>query len=210
MHVKTKTRREVTFGDSHDAPKFGVTTPNPHVFPDHPLTQTHIHSSLQNSVDNGRSNNQNGTPAANADLEMKEEAMAEVVIAHVRCCPPTSWLTIHKAPLDSIQQAADLSDPQLPPQPATGLPEHLSTIHPATMSTPPATSAPSRPDSMTPVPSAKPEKPVAHGGPTRQYLNQNVTPHLLEAMKYLAVYEPEKPLMWLADFLRDRSKEVEV
>lgn len=28
-------------------------------------------------------------------------------------------------------------------------------------------------------------------------------------MKYLAVYEPEKPLLWLADFLRDRSKEVE-
>ena len=28
-------------------------------------------------------------------------------------------------------------------------------------------------------------------------------------MKYLAAYEPEKPLLWLSDFLRDRSKEVE-
>jgi COMPASS component SDC1 len=55
----------------------------------------------------------------------------------------------------------------------------------------------------------KPEKPVAHGGPTRQFLNQNVTPHLLEGMKYLAVYEPEKPLLWLSEFLKDRSKEVE-
>lgn len=40
-------------------------------------------------------------------------------------------------------------------------------------------------------------------------MNQNIIPHLLEGMKYLAVYEPEKPLLWLADFLRDRSKEVE-
>jgi len=62
---------------------------------------------------------------------------------------------------------------------------------------------------MPPQPAARPEKPVAHGGPTRQYLNSNITPHLLEGMKYLAVYEPEKPLQWLADFLRDRSREVE-
>ena len=62
---------------------------------------------------------------------------------------------------------------------------------------------------MPPQPPAKPEKPVAHGGPTRQYLNQMVTPHLLEGMKYLAVYEPEKPLSWLSDFLKERSKEVE-
>jgi COMPASS component SDC1 len=41
------------------------------------------------------------------------------------------------------------------------------------------------------------------------YLNQNVTPHILEGMKYLAVYEPEKPLKWLSEFLEKRSKEVE-
>jgi COMPASS component SDC1 len=28
-------------------------------------------------------------------------------------------------------------------------------------------------------------------------------------MKYLAAYEPEKPLAWLADFFLQRSKEVE-
>jgi COMPASS component SDC1 len=41
------------------------------------------------------------------------------------------------------------------------------------------------------------------------YLNQNVTPFLLEGMKYLAVYEPEQPLKWLSEFLEKKSKEVE-
>jgi len=41
------------------------------------------------------------------------------------------------------------------------------------------------------------------------YINQNVTPHLLEGMKYLAAYEPEKPLKWLSEFLAKRSAEVE-
>lgn len=62
---------------------------------------------------------------------------------------------------------------------------------------------------MPPQPPARPEKPVAHGGPTRQYLNSHITPHLLEGMKYLAAYEPEKPLQWLAKFLKDRSEELE-
>ena len=60
-----------------------------------------------------------------------------------------------------------------------------------------------------PPPAARSDKPVAHGGPTRQFLNQAITPHLLEGMKYLAMYEPDKPLLWLSEFLRDRSKEVE-
>ncbi|KAK5172014.1 uncharacterized protein LTR77_003651 [Saxophila tyrrhenica] len=83
-------------------------------------------------------------------------------------------------------------------------------LAPAAAATPPAPSASAtRPGSMPPQPVAKPDKPVAHGGPTRQYLNQNVTPHLLEAMKHLAAYEPEKPLLWLSEFLKDRSREVE-
>ncbi|KAF2436366.1 hypothetical protein EJ08DRAFT_728896 [Tothia fuscella] len=56
---------------------------------------------------------------------------------------------------------------------------------------------------------APPTQPNPHGSPTRVYLNQNVTPHLLEGIKYLAVYEPDKPLKWLAEFLEKRSKEVE-
>jgi COMPASS component SDC1 len=43
----------------------------------------------------------------------------------------------------------------------------------------------------------------------RIYLNQKVTPHLLEGMKYLAVHEPEKPLKWLAEFLQKKSEEIE-
>ena len=62
---------------------------------------------------------------------------------------------------------------------------------------------------MPPQPAARPEKPVLHGGPVRQFLNTNITPHLLGGMKYLAAHEPEKPLLWLAEFLRERSKEVE-
>ncbi|KAK3716648.1 hypothetical protein LTR37_006278 [Vermiconidia calcicola] len=133
------------------------------------------------------------------DVEMKEELPVD-------------------ASLSEIQQAPDPTDPQPPPQtqpsaPMTANTEHLSTIQPAAptaAATPPVLSQPAtRPGSMPPQPPARPEKPVAHGGPTRQYLNQNVTPHLLEGMKYLAAYEPEKPLQWLSDFLRDRSKEVE-
>ncbi|GAM88513.1 hypothetical protein ANO11243_065460 [Dothideomycetidae sp. 11243] len=56
---------------------------------------------------------------------------------------------------------------------------------------------------------APPERPAAHGSPTRVYLNQNVTPHLLEGMKYIAAYEPEKPLRWLSEFLAKRSAELE-
>lgn len=153
----------------------------------------------------------NGTTAPlGGDIEMKEETAMEV--SHH---PRTQHDTIHslllQAPLDSIPQPTDPTDPQPPPQPQAPV-EHLSTITqpPLAAATPPITSAPTtRPGSMPPQPSTKPEKPVAHGGPTRQYLNQNVTPHLLEAMKYLAAYEPEKPLLWLSEFLRDRSKEVE-
>jgi COMPASS component SDC1 len=41
------------------------------------------------------------------------------------------------------------------------------------------------------------------------YLNQHVTPHLLEAMKHLATTEPEKPLKWLSEFLAQKSREIE-
>lgn len=122
--------------------------------------------------------------------------------------PSASILILPKASL-----VADPTDPQPPPQisaeaPAAAIvnPEHLSTIQPAAPTSnaaTPSAQTPARPTSMPPA------KAVAHGGPTRQYLNQNVTPHLLEAMKYLAAYEPEKPLQWLSEFLRDRSREVE-
>jgi COMPASS component SDC1 len=39
------------------------------------------------------------------------------------------------------------------------------------------------------APSQAPTQPWPHGSPTRVYLNQHVTPHLLEAMKHLATNE---------------------
>ncbi|WPH02479.1 Hypothetical protein R9X50_00534300 [Acrodontium crateriforme] len=138
----------------------------------------------------------NGMTAANADVVMTEETAAEALLDSNTTVQP------------------DLTDPNPPPQPATTLPatapEHLSSIQPVAASTPPAfTSGSTRTGSMPPQPTARPDKPVAHGGPTRQYLNQHVTPHLLEGMKFLAAQEPDKPLQWLANFLMERSKEVE-
>jgi COMPASS component SDC1 len=43
----------------------------------------------------------------------------------------------------------------------------------------------------------------------RVYLNQKVTPYLLDGMKQLTVEEPEKPLKWLAEYLERKSREVE-
>ncbi|GAV52995.1 hypothetical protein ZYGR_0AI02770 [Zygosaccharomyces rouxii] len=45
------------------------------------------------------------------------------------------------------------------------------------------------------------------GFPTRKYLNEKVTPTLLEGMRMIAVRKPEDPLRALGQFLIDRSKE---
>lgn len=82
--------------------------------------------------------------------------------------------------------------------------QHQSTT-PTTSITPAARPSPA-PQSLPPLP---PKDPSAHGAPTRVYLNQKVTPYLLEGMKYLAIYEPDKPLKWLAEFLEQKSREVE-
>ncbi|KAF2224962.1 hypothetical protein BDZ85DRAFT_259393 [Elsinoe ampelina] len=74
---------------------------------------------------------------------------------------------------------------------------------------PTGSTTPARTSSQPPASIPLPDKPAAYGAPTRVYLNQNVTPHLLEGMKYLAAYEPEKPLKWLSEFLAKRSGEIE-
>ncbi|KAH3914622.1 hypothetical protein HBI56_096360 [Parastagonospora nodorum] len=62
----------------------------------------------------------------------------------------------------------------------------------------------------SPHPTAQaPTQPIPHGSPTRVYLNQYVTPHLLEAMKHLATTEPDKPLKFLSEFLAQKSAELE-
>ncbi|KAK9467275.1 Dpy-30 motif-domain-containing protein [Lipomyces arxii] len=49
-------------------------------------------------------------------------------------------------------------------------------------------------------------KPVRGGAPTRRYLNDQVTPVLLEGMKLVAREQPENPLEVLGKFLLQRSK----
>ncbi|CAN9304258.1 unnamed protein product [Alternaria alternata] len=107
------------------------------------------------------------------------------------------------------------------PQAQADLQPTVQTVPPTPSTTTPAPpSAPSLPTAPTPTPAASsrnsphptaqaPTQPIPHGSPTRVYLNQHVTPHLLEAMKHLATTEPEKPLKWLSEFLAQKSREIE-
>jgi COMPASS component SDC1 len=56
---------------------------------------------------------------------------------------------------------------------------------------------------------APPGVPNPHGAQARIYLNKNVTPHLLEGVKILAMERPEQPLKWLSEYLAKKSEEVE-
>ncbi|KAK3065074.1 hypothetical protein LTS18_011535 [Coniosporium uncinatum] len=75
--------------------------------------------------------------------------------------------------------------PLPPPPPAAAAPPSSTTPAPAAL----ATNARASPHPTTSTPAPPPSQPNPHGSPTRVYLNQNVTPHLLEGMKYLAAYE---------------------
>lgn len=46
------------------------------------------------------------------------------------------------------------------------------------------------------------------GSSVRQYLNKNVTPHLLEGLKLMAKSKPEDPLRELGEFLIARSEQL--
>lgn len=118
-------------------------------------------------------------------------------------------------------QRAPATLPSTQPQPQPPTAPQPSALPPSALSPAPAAAAAApQPQTSTPTPrpssqppntqqAQAPEKPSAHGSPTRVYLNQSVTPHLLEAMKYLAAYEPEKPLKFLSEWLARRSAEVE-
>lgn len=121
-------------------------------------------------------------------------------------------------PQPPIEQAAAAgapatAQPPLEPQLSAGTAPIAAPVTqfqaPVSAPTPPAMRESSRTSSLPPAGFAPPERPNAHGSPTRVYLNQHVTPHLLEGMKYLAAYEPEKPLRWLSEFLARRSAEQE-
>jgi hypothetical protein len=59
-----------------------------------------------------------------------------------------------------------------------------------------------------PSPTPAPANQIPPGGaPARRYLNDNVTPVLLEGMKMLAREQPKEPLLALARFLEERHRE---
>ncbi|KAK3939154.1 Dpy-30 motif-domain-containing protein [Diplogelasinospora grovesii] len=70
----------------------------------------------------------------------------------------------------------------------------------------------SRAASAHPDPNAgftMPSEAPIHGAPVRQYINQTITPTLLEGMKMVAKEKPKDPLRVLGEFLIQRSKELE-
>ncbi|RMZ66708.1 Dpy-30 motif [Pyrenophora seminiperda CCB06] len=120
---------------------------------------------------------------------------------------------VEMADSSAPQPTTDSTPPSLQPTLQTQ-PQTPSQAPPPT-----APSAPTLPTAPTPTPASSrnsphppaqaPTQPIPHGSPTRVYLNQHVTPHLLEAMKHLATTEPEKPLKWLSEFLANKSAEIE-
>ncbi|USP77207.1 uncharacterized protein yc1106_04481 [Curvularia clavata] len=113
--------------------------------------------------------------------------------------------TEQPAPTDpSSLQPTVQTQPPTPSQAAAPTPSSAPVLPTTTSATTPASSR------NSPHPPAQaPTAPIPHGSPTRIYLNQHVTPYLLEAMKHLATQEPEKPLKWLSEFLAQKSAEVE-
>ncbi|KAF2132820.1 hypothetical protein P153DRAFT_393772 [Dothidotthia symphoricarpi CBS 119687] len=105
---------------------------------------------------------------------------------------------------DSAPTTEVLAQPQptiAPPAPAPAPTPTIPAPTPAPVS--------SRNSPHPSAPQQAPTQPIPHGSPTRIYLNQRVTPHLLEAMKHLATTEPDKPLKWLSEFLAQKSAEIE-
>lgn len=116
---------------------------------------------------------------------------------------PVAAMTEEQSHAEILPEAQIESHPELQPAPI-----------PAPVSAPTPTPAPAAPASSRnsphpSMPQQAPTQPIPHGSPTRVYLNQHVTPHLLEAMKHLATNEPEKPLKFLSEFLAMKSAEIE-
>ncbi|KAL0635672.1 COMPASS (complex proteins associated with Set1p) component [Maublancomyces gigas] len=71
------------------------------------------------------------------------------------------------------------------------------------MATAPITHPPKQPS-----PAPLPVNQIPPGGaPARRYLNENITPVLLEGMKMLAREQPKEPLLALARFLEEMHRE---
>ncbi|KAI4761540.1 hypothetical protein E4T52_06332 [Aureobasidium sp. EXF-3400] len=112
------------------------------------------------------------------------------------------------APASQVAPPPVAQAPSASPLPATASAPIVPAATTLPVSAPSPSPAPTRPSSIPPAVSLPPEKAHQHGAPTRIYLN-DLAMYLMEGMKYLAVYKPEKPLKWMGEFLLKRSAEIE-
>lgn len=144
------------------------------------------------------------TPTGVRLLMQEKQSTVNGIESHQQDQQPQSYPAEKSQPPQVSTETFAPTDTPLAASTATG---ELAVSQQQTSLAPTATMA--RAASQSPATFAPPEKPNPHGSPTRVYINQNVTPHLLEGMKYVAAYEPEKPLRWLSEFLARKSAELE-
>lgn len=154
-------------------------------------------------MDQPAQTNQHPPPA---DVEMTDGP----ITTQTHQAPPSEPTQTSETP----QQATQPFRPQIPQADPQTAPEVVPTpVQAAPASQPPPQTQPVAAIAAvrsSPAPLAGPPlQPIPNGAPARVYLNQMVTPHLLEGMKHLAVYQPEKPLEWLGEYLSMKSREVE-
>ncbi|MCJ1328852.1 hypothetical protein MMC10_005529 [Thelotrema lepadinum] len=99
---------------------------------------------------------------------------------------------------DSIQPSIS-PNPSAPPAPTTPTPTNNASTMPTRNN---AADTPS-------LGSVMPTQATPHGAPTRRYMNEKITRHLLEGMKRVAIERPRQPLRFLGEFLLERSRQVE-
>lgn len=56
-----------------------------------------------------------------------------------------------------------------------------------------------------------PTQPTEHGDEVRRYLNLNVVPHMMDALKALSKQQPrpQEPIRWLAGFFAERANQLQ-
>jgi COMPASS component SDC1 len=160
-------------------------------------------------------------PDATTEMTVDSTAAADITMTDSHdvktpTCKQLAARNYNETQLESAP-AAQPTEPQASTadaEPTTAPTTNTPTPAPAPANAPTPTPAPAPSSRASPHPSAQaqqqpPVHPIPHGSPTRVYLNQHVTPHLLEAMKHLVTAEPEKPLLWLSEFLAGKSREIE-
>ncbi|TGZ82412.1 hypothetical protein EX30DRAFT_370526 [Ascodesmis nigricans] len=143
---------------------------------------------------------------------------------HRNSPPPPGGGIPSPYPVEQYPQPApsEIEAPIVQVQPPTTQQDPLQVTPSATLQQPTQTAPPpARPPQPVPrqgLPASKQATPPAQvpanqippgGAPARRYLNENVTPALLEGMKMLAREQPKHPLLVLAKFLEERHRELE-